>query len=197
MTSLCKCLTCRVTRISVYYESELNFLTESFLIKEKHAKYNPDQMWMSWRHIDLSSKLPDSQTILSLYQTSLKWLTVAIWLSWTILGYYGLSWTSMDYHGLFRQLDFRQTDLHCYLLSCYRNWKDRSIFRRKYLLSEILSRRVGNNLHCNFLIKIMISVPCWAKSSSSFPFWSMSEISTILAWWQLYSNLLEYLISMM
>ena len=33
-------------------------------------------------------------------QTSRKWLTVAIWLTWTIMDYHGLSWTIMDYLGL-------------------------------------------------------------------------------------------------
>ena len=32
--------------------------------------------------------------------TSQKWLTVAIWLTWTIMDYHGLSWTIMDYYGL-------------------------------------------------------------------------------------------------
>ena len=42
---------------------------------------------------------------------------------------------------------------------------------------------------------VTVSVPCWAKSSSNFPFWSMIEFYTILVWRQFYSNWLEYLIS--
>ena len=32
--------------------------------------------------------------------TSWKWLTIVIWLSWTIIDYHRLSWTVMDCHGL-------------------------------------------------------------------------------------------------
>ena len=33
-------------------------------------------------------------------QTSQKWLTIAIWLTWTIMDCHGLSWTVIDYQKL-------------------------------------------------------------------------------------------------